>query len=416
MLRARAPPSFTSSGGREAPSGHPPAPTSCRRARVRLRLVQLGETLAGEQFLVEVRLAPPPPPSRRLELLRALRRRRLGGGRASVAAARSRCAEAGRASPARSALAPASASADALAAGAFQQLRDDFCSSARSHCEMCCCRSAAPAPCARLGGLERVELCRSPRAAALRARALLGRAETTLARYAPVEAFLSASSAFFCSRRSTSSRRDAFASASSACRVVRKSRWGFSAGGGDGVVGRRGERKTRRGSPRAIARVGWGASGQRARRVSAEGIDRAARDLSHLQAVHGGGVLDDGDVERVGVGLGGGELVVRRRERGCGRRARSDTACEGGARGVRREFLKQPLGTGVLAESDELRAETRRAGRSEGGSRARAPRTALSRIVLSRRRRRERSRDRTFECSSASGRSGSPWLATGARR
>ena len=41
----------------------------------------------------------------------------------------------------------------------------------------------------------------------------------TLARYDCVVAFFSASSAFFCSTRSTSSRREAFASESSACTV-----------------------------------------------------------------------------------------------------------------------------------------------------------------------------------------------------
>lgn len=66
--------------------------------------------------------------------------------------------------------------------------------------------------------------------------------------------------------------------------------------------------------------VSRGAARDRARRVGAGG--KSARvglgtrgstvrgDLSHLEPVRGGGVLDDGHVERVGLRLGGGELVL----------------------------------------------------------------------------------------------------------
>ena len=194
----------------------------------------------------------------------------------SVAAARSRRAAAASRLAASSALALFSVSADADLRLA-RSSSDFFESSARSH-SLCCCINAASCSMRALADSNAEHLPFASRSW-LSARERSSLADTTLARYDSMVAFLSAISAFFCSRRSTSSRRDAFASASSAWRVggqgagegSGKGGWrGDGGGAGSGVAGRRARSRA----------SGGGGREKRARRVRDEGIDRPRRSIA----------------------------------------------------------------------------------------------------------------------------------------
>lgn len=171
---------------------------------------------------------------------------------------------------------------------------------------------------------------------------------------------------------------------------------GVQRGGGGMEVGRRGERKRCRGPPRAIARVGWG--GRKSARVGLGTRGSTGRgDLSHLEPVRGGGVLDDGHVERVSLRLGGGELVLGGGELRLDRVSLGHGLEGGGRGGCGGEFLNARHCS--LVKSDD---NVRRRGRGDPKvDRALAPREQrIGRALVTKTSR--KIPDRTFKCSSAS--------------
>ena len=363
------------------------------RARVRLCLVQLGETLGGEQFLLEVRPRFGAPSRADRSVSADFAAAASDAAARSVAAARSRLAAARWRLAASSALALLSVSADAAFSAGESVV--DFFSSARSH-SLCCCISAASCSMRALADSNAEHFPFASRSGSPRgsARSL---AETTLARYDPNLRRSCPRSQSFSARggpRARDARRVRLGELSLEGRPEKS--WGFSAGRGDGGGAEGGKEEVSRAAARDRARVGWG--GRKSARVGLGTRGSTGRgDLSHLEPVRGGGVLDDGHVERVSLRLGGGELVLGGGELRLDRVSLGHGLEGGGRGGCGGEFLNARHCS--LVESDD---NVRRRGRGDPKvDRALAPREQrIGRALATKTSR--KIPDRTFECSSAS--------------